>query len=530
MLNTVRARRGMVTSPHHLASETGLRILREGGTAVEATVAMAATLAVVYPHMNGIGGDGFWLIAAPGQEPVAIEACGQAAALADISFYRERGFASIPTRGPLAANTVAATVSGWDEALRVSYGYGGALPLSRLVEDAVWYAGEGFPVTASQNELTASKLGELGNVPGFADAFLAGGGAPATGETLKLPALARTLHRIGRDSVDDFYTGALAREIAADLEASGSPVRGEDLARHRARNRAPLSMRLPGATLYNFPPPTQGLSSLMILGIFSRLGVRDADGFSHIHGLVEATKQAFLVRDRIIGDPDSMAHSPNAFLDGAVLDSLAREVDLGRALPWPAPPSAGDTVWLGAIDKDGISASFIQSIFFEFGSGLVLPQTGVLWQNRGASFGLSDDDNPRALRPGRRPFHTLNPAFARFEDGRDMVYGTMGGEGQPQTQAAIFSRYAMFGQELQAAITAPRWLLGRTWGAESLTLKLESRFPAGLVAALRDAGHNVELLDAFTPVMGHAGAIVRLSDGLLEGAGDPRSDGAAWGF
>ncbi|MFC5068692.1 gamma-glutamyltransferase family protein [Flaviflagellibacter deserti] len=530
MLNTVRARRGMVTSPHHLASEAGLRILRDGGNAIEATVAMAAALAVVYPHMNGIGGDGFWLIAAPGQEPVAVEACGQAAALADVSYYRERGFASIPTRGPLAANTVAATVSGWGEALRISSGHGGALPLSRLVEDAVWYADEGFPVTASQNELTVSKLGELRDVPGFVDAFLAGGSAPATGETLKSPALARTLHRIGRDGVDDFYTGALAREIAADLETSGSPVRGEDLERHRARSRAPLSMKLPGATLYNFPPPTQGLSSLMILGIFSRLGVRDADGFSHIHGLVEATKQAFLVRDRIIGDPDAMAHAPDAFLDGSVLDSLAHKIDPGRALPWPAPPLAGDTVWLGAIDKDGISASFIQSIFFEFGSGLVLPQTGVLWQNRGASFVLSDDNNPRALRPGRRPFHTLNPAFARFDDGRDMVYGTMGGEGQPQTQAAIFSRYAMFGQELQTAVTAPRWLLGRTWGEESVTLKLENRFSPDMISELRAAGHNVEVLDEFTSTMGHAGAIVRQKSGLLEGAADPRSDGAANGF
>ncbi len=417
------------------------------------------------------------------------------------------------------------------EALRVSSEHGGRLPLSRLLEEAIWYAANGFPVPSSQAELTESKFDELRDVPGFADAFLIGGRVPATGETLKQPALAETLLRIGRDGVDDFYSGVLARDIAADLEASGAPVSAARISRSfKARRRAPLSMPLTGATLYNFPPPTQGLSSLMILGIFSRLGVQDANGFSHVHGLVEATKRAFLVRDRIVGDPDSMAHAPDAFLDGSVLDSLAREIDLGRALPWPASPSAGDTVWLGAIDKDGISASFIQSIFFEFGSGLVLPQTGILWQNRGASFVLADESNPRALKPGRLPFHTLNPAFARFEDGRDMIYGTMGGEGQPQTQAAIFSRYAMYGQELQAAITAPRWLLGRTWGAESLTLKLENRFPAELISALRSAGHDVEVLDAFTSIMGHAGAIVRHRDGLLEGAGDPRSDGAAWGF
>ncbi len=200
-------------------------------------------------------------------------------------------------------------------------------------------------------------------------------------------------------------------------------------------------------------------------------------------------------------------------------------------MPWPAPATAGDTVWLGAIDAEGLATSFIQSIYFEFGSGLVLPQTGILWQNRGSSFVLDDAAaNPRALKPGRRPFHTLNPAFARFDDGREMVYGTMGGEGQPQTQAAVFSRYAMYGQDIQAAVTAPRWLLGRTWGEESVTLKLEGRFPSDLVAALRSAGHDIEVLENFTATMGHAGAIVRHADGSLEGASDPRSDGAAYGF
>jgi gamma-glutamyltranspeptidase/glutathione hydrolase len=530
MLNTVRARRGMVTSPHHLASETGLRVLREGGNAIEAMVAMAATVAVVYPHMNGIGGDGFWLIAVPGEEPVAIEACGKAAALADAGFYRERGLASIPTRGPLAANTVAATVSGWGEALRVSSAHGGTLPLPRLLEDAIWHAEHGVPVTASQNALTAAKRHELRDVPGFADAFLPGGRVPDAGDTLRAPALAETLRRLGRDSIQDFYSGALARDIAADLEATGSPVRGEDLARHQARCRTPLSMRLPGATLYNFPPPTQGLSSLMILGIFDRLDVESADGFDHVHGLVEATKRAFLVRDRVIGDPDAMPDMPHSFLADEVLEGLAEGVDKSKAMPWPAPPSAGDTVWLGAIDGNGLCVSFIQSIFFEFGSGVVLPQTGILWQNRGAGFVLNDENSPRALKPGRRPFHTLNPAFARFDDGRDMVYGTMGGEGQPQTQAAVFSRYAMFGQDLQAAVTAPRWLLGRTWGEESVTLKLESRFPDALISSLRDAGHDVEVVEPFTSTMGHAGAIVRHRNGLLEGAGDPRSDGTAYAF
>lgn len=529
MLNTPRARRGMVTSPHHLASEAGLRVLREGGDAIEATIAMAATLAVVYPHMTAIGGDGFWLVARPGETPVAIDACGGAAAAATPELYARHGLETVPWRGPLAANTVAGTISGWGEAHAVSREWGGRLPMTRLVEDAAWHAEHGFAVTRSQQELTAAKAPELLASPGFAGTFMPGGAVPREGSLMAFPALATTLKRIGSEGPESFYRGALARDIAADLAAVGAPVSGEDLARHRASRRTALSVPVRGAALFNFPPPTQGLASLMILALFDRLGVTEAESFDHIHGLVEATKQAFLVRDRIIGDPGLMAEDPALWLQSDRLDALAGRIDRQRALGWPRPSEAGDTVWLGAIDGQGNVASFIQSIYFEFGSGCVMPQTGFVWQNRGASF-LLKGDGPRRIGAGRKPFHTLNPATARFDDGRVMVYGTMGGEGQPQTQSALFSRYAMFGQGLQAAITAPRWLLGKTWGENSVTLKLENRFDPDLVTALRAAGHDIELLEPFTSTMGHAGAIVRHPDGVLEGATDPRSDGAASGF
>ena len=530
MLNTPRSRRGMVTSPHHLASEAGLRVLREGGNAIEATVAMAASVAVVYPHMNSIGGDGFWLISAGGKPPIAIDACGGAAAAATRDFYASKGHSKkIPERGPLAANTVAGTISGWGEALKVSAELGGKLPLSRLVEDAVWSGENGFAVTASQEELTASKLAELEASPNFVKTFLIDGRLPREGDLMKLPALANTLRRIGHSGAADFYTGELGQEIAADLVRCGAPVSAGDLAAHRAERRPPLSVKVDGASLYNFPPPTQGLASLMILALFERLGVKDADGVAYLHGMVEATKQAFLVRDRVIGDPDSMTQAPEEYLTPEMLDNLASRINHHRALPWPYVGNAGDTVWLGAIDANGIAASFIQSIYFEFGSGCVLENAGFVWQNRGASFSL-DGNGPRVIGPGRKPFHTLNPAMALFDDGRRMVYGTMGGEGQPQTQAAVFSRYAMFGQGLQAAITAPRWLLGRTWGAESVTLKLEDRFDPDLIENMRALGHDIEVLPAFTSTMGHAGAVVLHPNGTFEGATDPRSDGAAMGF
>lgn len=180
---------------------------------------------------------------------------------------------------------------------------------------------------------------------------------------------------------------------------------------------------------------------------------------------------------------------------------------------------------MGCIDAQGRAVSFIQSVYWEFGSGTVLQDIGVCWQNRGTSFSL-DPDALNALKPGHKPFHTLNPSMALFDDGRVMPYGTMGGEGQPQTQAAVFTRYARFGQALQQAVTAPRWLLGRTWGDDSASLKLESRFDPGLVQQLRDAGHEVQMLEqAFSDTMGHAGALVRHPSGLIEGAVDPRSDG-----
>jgi len=220
------------------------------------------------------------------------------------------------------------------------------------------------------------------------------------------------------------------------------------------------------------------------------------------------------------GDPQTLLDDP------AALDAMAARIDPARALPWPQPSQWGDTCWFAAADGRGQVVSCIQSTYFEFGSGLVLPRTGITWQNRGASFRLAPD-GWNALKPFRKPFHTLNPALALFDDGRVMAYGTMGGEGQPQTQAAIFSRYARYGADLQEAISAPRWLLGRTWGDQSTTLKIEDGFAPEVYDALIAAGHDVERVGPITAMMGHAGAIVRRPDGELEGATDPRSDGEA---
>nr|WP_087575913.1 gamma-glutamyltransferase family protein [Sphingomonas sp. CDS-1] len=523
MIHFAQGSRGIATAPHHLAAHSGLDILKDGGTAVEACVAMAATLAVTYPHMTGIGGDGFWLINEPDGRVHAIDACGQAAAAADLTLYR--GLSAIPWRGPLAANTVAGTVSGWrlallDEEHRLS--------LERLLRDAIELAELGVAVSRGGAKIAAEKGNELRVQPGSYSAIFEPDGHPlAQGVILRQPALAETLRRLALNGLDDFYRGALARSIAADLAMLGSPVTRNDLAQHYATTPSPLSMKAMRARLFNTAPPTQGLASLLILALFDRLEAGECDSFAHVHALVEATKRAFLIRDAHVGDPAYMTIDPQGLLDDdARLDSMAAAINVERALPWPQPGQMGDTCWFGAADARGQVVSCIQSTYFEFGSGLVLPETGIIWQNRGASFRLAAH-GWNALKPGRKPFHTLNPALARFEDGRVMAYGTMGGEGQPQTQAAIFSRYAHFGVPLHEAVTRPRWLLGRTWGEESTTLKIEDRFAPSLYEELSAAGHVVELVEPLTSMMGHAGAVVRHPSGLLEGTSDPRSDGIA---
>lgn len=521
------ARHGMMVAPHRAASRAGLEVLREGGNAVEAMVAAAAAIAVVYPHMNSLGGDGFWLIAEPGREPVAIDACGPAATMADPGFYT--GLDRIPPRGPLAALTVAGTVGGWDSALTLSRRWGGRLPLSRLFAPAIAHAREGIAVTRGQAELTSAKLGELTAVPGFADHMLVAGAVPAPGSLLRQSTLAATLERLATAGLSDFYRGELGASMAEDLERLGAPLRREDLARFAPQWVVPLMVRLRAGQVWNLPPPTQGVASLMILGLFERLGVARSEGFDHVHGLVEATKRAFLERDRHVTDPRWMRFDPRSLLTDAHLDRLVGAIDPERALPWPQSVAGGDTVWLGCIDGEGRSVSFIQSTYWEFGAGIVLPSTGIAWQNRGIGFSL-DPAARQALAPGRRPFHTLNPAMARLRDGRTLVYGTMGGEGQPQTQAAVFTRHVLFGQPLQQAIDAPRWLLGRTWGDETTTLKLESRFDPGLIQDLRQAGHQVEVIEAYSDTMGHAGGIARDVSGELEGGADPRSDGSVESF
>ena len=426
-LHTAGHRRGVVCAPHTAAVEAGRAMLAEGGNAIEAMVAMAASIAVVYPHMNGIGGDGFWLVREPSGRIRALMAAGRAGEHARPELYRE--YEAIPSRGPLAALTVPGAIAGWMLALEAAKAQGGALPLDVLLGHAIRQAGEGTPVARSLADLTAAVAGELKAVPGFAQTFLIDGKPPAAGALLQQTG-ARRHARTARPCRARRFLSRRCR--ARDRRRSRPRRLAGDPRRPRTRCQAtlaePLSVAIDAGTLYNTPPPTQGLASLIILALFDRLGVKEAESFDHVHGLIEAAKRALRVRDRTIADPERM-HASARPLSSPMRSSMPRPraIDRRKAGPWPASPGQGDTIWMGAADASGLVVSYIQSLYWEFGSGVVLPRTGVLMQNRGTGFNLRPASRNR-VEPGRLPPHTLNPALAVLRDGRIMAYGTMGGD------------------------------------------------------------------------------------------------------
>lgn len=520
------------TAPHFAASQTGLSILERGGTAIEAMVAAAASIAVVYPHMNGLGGDGFWLISEPGQAPVAIDACGVAAAQANLDFYQ--GSDTIPSRGGKAALTMAGAVAGWQTALQISANWQTPMALGELLASAIEQAQTGIKITQSLAAASVKTYQEFAQRPehsAFAQVFLSQGetaGQPLqAGSTLQLPQLASTLSQLAEAGLSDFYQGDIANKLASDLQAAGSPITLSDFKQYQAQLVTPLSVDISHGQLFNLPAPTQGLASLIILALYDRVQQQASCEAEQVHLLIECTKRAFIIRNQVIADPSRVKGDLQDYLSDANLDALAQEIDLKHVLPWPHPAQLGDTIWMGASDSQGRMVSYIQSLYWEFGSGIVSPQTGIVWNNRGTSFNLKPGDLQQ-LAPGMKPFHTLNPAYAELQDGRRIVYGTMGGEGQPQTQAAILARHLYQDFTLDEAISRGRWLLGRTWGEQSHNLKIEQDLADLIGADLRRAGHDMMTVGSRNEMMGHAGAIVINNDGAIDAASDPRSDGHAF--
>ena len=531
-------RRGIVASPHPLATVAGLEVLLRGGTAVDAAVAVGATIAVVYPHMTGLGGDSFWLCwDARAARLTALQAAGAAAARATPDLYRRHGLAQIPARGPLAALTVPGATDGLWTAHRYSQErLGSTMPWGDLLQAAIRHAADGIPVSPCQSRVTAGAADLLqAREPAFAPfrtTYLDGDAAPAAGRPLAQPALARTLERLAREGGRAFYEGDLAAEIGRACEAVGSPLRAGDLAAHRSRLTEPATVPYRGGLAATVPPPCQGLVALAVLGMLDGTDLRACarDPADYVHVAVEATKLAFADRDRWLADPEHVAVPLGRLLDPAYLRDRGRRIAMDRAAPAPLPSGIerGDTIACVTADAAGNCVSLIQSIYHEWGSGVVAGETGVVLQNRGAGFTL-DAAHANVLAPGKRPFHTLTP-FMYLRDGKPLlVAGTMGGEGQPQTLVAVTTRVVDLGLDVQSAVEAPRWVYGRTWGAPTRALSIEGRFGEAVAADLARRGHAVRMLDSWSDTAGHAQALQLEPGGLLVGGGDPRADGPALG-
>lgn len=540
---TIMAQNAMITTPHYLASQAGMKVLQEGGNAVEAAIAAASTIGVVYPHMNGIGGDNFWLIYnAKNKQLKALNSSGRSGEHATISFYKERNYESIPARGAIAANTVPGAVAGWEAAYQFSQEeMEGTHRWADLLQSAIHYAKDGFPATPSQEYWTNVNLDErdtefrcLQRFDEFCKVFLKSSGLSyRAGEMMKQSDLASTLEGIAREGASFFYKGKLARIVAADLQDHGGLLTYSDFSNHRSDWVDPISVNYRGLTVYNTPPNTQGFASLSILNILNQLDFHyiEEGSADYYHAIVEAIKMAFADRDRYLTDPAFSPIPLDVLLSSERGMEYAEKIDFTQSqiIEKQLDPK-GDTVWFGVVDRDGNAVSFIQSIYHEFGSGFIPKNTGIVMQNRGSFFSLNPAD-VNCLQPKKRSYHTLNPAMAFKGENPYLVYGTMGGEGQPQTQAAIITRIVDYGYSVQAAIEAPRWLYGRTWGAASNNLKVESRVSQATIEMLKTRGHDIEILDAFTDTMGHAGAIlIDQHNGVKFGGADPRGDGAAIGY
>jgi gamma-glutamyltranspeptidase/glutathione hydrolase len=533
----------VVASPHYLASAAGLNILQRGGSAVDAAIAANAVLCVVYPHMAGLGGDGFWLIAEPGTGQVrGVNASGPSARMATADYYRVRcKSGDIPTRGPLSVLTVPGAVDGW----RLAHEKYGRMMWSELFGAAIGYARDGIPVSRSLADWLAQDELLLSNYPTAADIFLPGKCVPRDGQRLRQGDLARSFEQIATQGARSFYEGSIAERICASLQPQDSPLRAGDFSAFRAEWVEPIKANYHGYEVCQLPPNTQGFTALQILNLIAGYDVTTwGDGTAdYYHHIAEAVKIAFADRDEWLTDPNFVTIPVEKLISEQYANERRSLINRDKALNIVEVPAGiayehgharripdGDTCYFCAADRDGMAVSLIQSIYHDFGSAVVGGDTGIILQNRGAFFSL-EDNHPNRLEPGKRTFHTLIPALLMREGKPYLAFGSMGGEGQPQSHVALVTRIVDFGYDTQQAIEAPRWLMGRTWGTQSRNMSLEGRISDETVRELKRRGQPVQMVTDWNDNMGHASAIrVDREQGFFEGGADPRGDGAALGY
>ncbi|MBN3849160.1 gamma-glutamyltransferase family protein [Paraburkholderia sp. Ac-20342] len=526
--------RNIVSTSHPLAAQAGLRMLWKGGNAVDAAIAAAAAITVVEPVSCGLGGDAFALVW-DGQKLHGLNASGAAPAAWNLDYFRSRygeenGIAKRPRRGWDVA-TVPGVIAGW-EALHAKFG---SLPFADLMEPAIEIAERGHAVAGVVARKWNAAIPELQNQPGFAGTFMPHGRAPEVSERVCFPGHAATLRLLAEQGPRAYYEGEIAERIAAFSRECGGAMTLDDLRNCRADWVEPIGKEYRGHTVHEIPPNGQGIAALIALGILKQFDVKSlkVDSVESQHLQIEAMKLAFADIYRYVADPRSMEVTPEQMLDDAYLESRAKLIDPKRTTHFGfGMPASGGTIYMSAVDERGMMVSFIQSNYMGFGSGVVVPGTGIALHNRGWGFSM-DPKSPNVVAGGKRPFHTIIPAFLTQQvDGRQeavMSFGVMGGDMQPQGHLQTVVRMLDYGQQPQAACDAPRWKINRDF-----TLDLEATLDPATVQGLRERGHQIKSMNDPYMDFGSGQFIWRLDRDDPErgyvAASDSRRDGLAAGF
>lgn len=528
----VSGREAAVVSDHPLASAAGYEVLRRGGNAVDAAVTVAGVLAVVRPHMNGVGGDAFGLFYSKATSQVtALNGSGRTGALATPAFFAERGHTTMPSSGPLTI-TVPGAVAAWEAALK-RYG---TITLAEALAPAIQLASEGWAVTSTLERDIGSSVRRLNE--GGRAIFAPGGALPPVGALLRNPALAGTLTTIARGGADAFYRGPIAETLARFVEAEGGYLRASDFRAHTVEWVDPISMAFAGGRrVFAMPPNSQGLVQLQQLALaeafdLAALGHNSAE---YLHTLIETKRLAFADRDRWVADPRHAQVPVDALLNRDYLRTRAALVrsaaattvthGFGETLSSEPASGDGDTVYLMVVDREGNAVSWIQSLFSSFGSGLVEPETGIVLHNRGAGFEL-DPRHPSVMAPGKRPFHTLTPMMVTDAGGLRMTIGSPGGHGQPQFLTQVYHNIFTFGMTPQRAVEAPRFI--HNGGVRS---QIEDRVATDVLDALRERGHRVEPAAGWTATFGGVQVIyIDPVSGTRRTGADPRREAYAFAY
>jgi gamma-glutamyltranspeptidase/glutathione hydrolase len=508
--------RNVVCTSQPLAAQAGLEVLAEGGNAVDAAVATAVTISLVEPVSNGIGSDAFAIVW-DGFHMHGLNASGRSPAAWTPEHFNGQG---VPPRGWNSV-TVPGAVSAWVE-LHVKFG---KLPFEKLFERAISYGRDGFLVSPTIAAQWAAQTSDLKGQPGFADAFLPGGRAPEAGERFRFPEHAATLEKIAATRGEAFYRGELATKMSEHAAANGGALQTSDLAAHRVDWVGTISNDYRGYTVHEIPPNGQGIVALIALGILEHFDMASlpVDSADSVHLQIEAVKLAFADAHAYVADIDWMPLRSEQLLDKEYLRARASLIDPKRAKPATAGPlPTGGTVYLTAADAAGMMVSMIQSNNMGFGSGVVVPDTGISLHNRGANF-VATAGHPNQVGPIKRPYHTIIPGLVTKEGAPVMSFGVMGGAMQPQGHVQVMVRIADYDQNPQAACDGPRfrWL-------EGMQVSLEAGFPPATVEVLGERGHQLVAVDDYNQ-FGSCQAIWRLEDGYVA-ASDPRRDGQAAGF